>query len=150
MCFRSAYHLYESGVEFAHLFVGAYRDADVLRPLRPTARTAQYDFLRFHGGVDLRRRHALHRHHEEVGNRRDIGHAEFLHLLIGELAALYSCNGAWILFDRFNVHDGPDTHCDTVVVVSAPTLDMQMNAGSLLMSTQSSFEDLWSNANDDD
>jgi hypothetical protein len=67
-----------------------------------------------------------------------------------ELCALYSWNGTWILFDRFNMHEGPDTHSDTVVVVSAPTLDMQMAAGSLLMSTQSSFDELWTVANDDD
>lgn len=63
-----------------------------------------------------------------------------------ELAALYSCNGAWIFFDRFNTSEGTDT----VVVVSAPTLELQLSAGALIMSTQSSFQDLWSSAGSDD
>ncbi len=63
-----------------------------------------------------------------------------------ELAALYSWNGAWILFDRFNVAEG----CDTVVVVSAPTLEMQLSAGAQIMATQSSLERLWNEAGSDD
>jgi len=64
----------------------------------------------------------------------------------GELAALYSCQGAWILFDRFNVADATDT----VIVVSAPTLETQLAAGALIMSTQASFAQLWTEAGDDD
>jgi len=64
----------------------------------------------------------------------------------GELAALYSCHGAWILFDRFNVADGTYT----VVVVSAPTLELQLSTGALIMSTQASLAQLWSEANNDD
>jgi len=63
-----------------------------------------------------------------------------------ELAALYSWNGAWILFDRFNAPEGTDT----VVVISAPTLDVHLSARSLIMSTQSSLEELWSDASSDD
>jgi hypothetical protein len=63
-----------------------------------------------------------------------------------ELAALYSWNGSWILFDRFNTSEGTDT----VVVVSAPTLELQLSAGALIMSTQSTFEDLWTQAGSDD
>ena len=64
----------------------------------------------------------------------------------GELAALYSYNGAWILFDRFNVAEGTDT----VVVVSAATLELQLSAGALIMSTQASLAELWTEAGNDD
>ena len=67
-----------------------------------------------------------------------------------ELAALYSWHGAWILFDRFSVHEDVSTRTETVVVISAPTLDVQLAAGSLIMTTQPSFEDLWLNAGDGD
>lgn len=63
-----------------------------------------------------------------------------------ELAALYSWRGAWIFFDRFNTAEG----VDTVVVVSAATLELQLSAGELIMSTQSTLDDLWSRANSDD
>ena len=63
-----------------------------------------------------------------------------------ELAALYSWDGAWILFDRFNTSEGTDT----VVVVSAATLELQLSAGELIMATQPSFEELWSRAGTDD
>ncbi len=48
-----------------------------------------------------------------------------------ELAALYSWNGAWVLFDRFHTSEGTDT----VVVVSAATLDLQVRASELLEAT---------------
>ncbi|HEY5304838.1 MAG TPA: hypothetical protein VIJ86_12420 [Acidimicrobiales bacterium] len=67
-----------------------------------------------------------------------------------ELAALYSWNGVWILFDRFNVGASDATSTDTVVVISAPTLDLQVAAGSLIMQSQESFDVLWMNAGDDD
>jgi hypothetical protein len=67
-----------------------------------------------------------------------------------ELAALYSWRGVWILFDRFIVHESDVPRSDTVVVISAPTLDLQVAAGALIMATQSSFDELWSNAGEDD
>ena len=63
-----------------------------------------------------------------------------------ELAALYSWRGAWILFDRFNTVEG----VDTVIVVSATTLELQLSAGELVMSTQSNFDDAWSRVASDD
>lgn len=67
-----------------------------------------------------------------------------------ELAALYSWRGVWILFDRFNVHEGEVANTETVVVISAPTLDLQVSAGALIMATQESFDELWSNAGEDE
>ena len=63
-----------------------------------------------------------------------------------ELAALFSWNGSWILFDRFNTSEGTDT----VVVLSAPTWEMQLSADELIMATQSSVEDQWDQAGRDD
>lgn len=71
---------------------------------------------------------------------------EAWHQTGSELAALYSWNGTWILFDRFLTSE----RTDTVVVISAPTLEMQMSAGALIMSTQPSFDELWSEANGDE
>ncbi|MDH2903165.1 MAG: hypothetical protein PXZ08_04345 [Actinomycetota bacterium] len=63
-----------------------------------------------------------------------------------ELAALYSWNEAWILFDRFNYSD--DT--DTVVVVSAPTLEGHLAAVEFVMATSAILEDWWNAAASDD
>jgi hypothetical protein len=49
-----------------------------------------------------------------------------------ELAALYSWSGSWILFDRYHSPEGTDT----VVVVSAETLELQLAADALIASTQ--------------
>ena len=81
------------------------------------------------------------------------------------------------LFDQMNSHAGPFTHVcrlanpegarmllqyisgvrveawhqsDTVVVLSAPTWEMQLSADELIMATQSSVEDQWDQAGRDD
>lgn len=74
------------------------------------------------------------------------GHVEAWHQSGAELAALYSWKGAWILFDRFNTSVGTDT----VVVVSAPTLEIQLSAATFIMTTQSTFEDPRLSAGSDD
>lgn len=63
-----------------------------------------------------------------------------------ELAALYSWNEARILFDRFSTSDGSDT----VVVISAPTLEIQLSVDEFIMGTQSRFEDDWALKGSDD
>ena len=78
---------------------------------------------------------------EEPGARLEAWHQSG-----AELAALYSWNEAWILFDRFSTSDG----VDTVVVISAPTLDIQLSVDEFIMGTQSRFEDGWPLTSSDD
>jgi len=66
-----------------------------------------------------------------------------------ELAALYSWSGVWILFDRYVPPRESGLDIDTVVVISAPTLELQMAAGALLMESQDDFESLWAEINDE-
>ncbi len=67
-----------------------------------------------------------------------------------ELAALYSWRGVWVLFDRFIDRQTEETTCDTVVVISAPTLELQVAATSLIMAAPVSFDDAWATAGEDD
>ncbi len=64
----------------------------------------------------------------------------------GELAVLYTWNEAWILFDRFHVGD----ETDTVVVVSAATLELQSAVSALLWSTPGTDDDPWSRTRSND
>ena len=59
----------EGRFELGHLFYGADRNADALRPNGPD--TADVDFVLGHCLIDFRAGHAVDGHHEEVAFGRD-------------------------------------------------------------------------------